>query len=162
MGLKIAAKVDPADQEYFDATIKPLLRNPGVEFVGEIGYPEKDEFLGNAFALLFPIRWPEPFGLVMIESMACGTPVIAYPSGAAPEIMEDGVSGFLVPNAKEAAHAVERISSLDRVRCRKYFEQRFTAARMCQDYVALYERLLRPGPTALPASSEVLSWMKSA
>jgi glycosyltransferase involved in cell wall biosynthesis len=139
--LKVAAKVDRADQEYFMSEIKPLLRNPLVEFIGEIGESEKDEFLGNALALLFPIDWPEPFGLVMIESLATGTPVIAYPNGAVPEIIEDGTTGFLVESTKEAVRAIARIYSLDRRECRKTFERRFTAQRMARDYVALYDRL---------------------
>jgi glycosyltransferase involved in cell wall biosynthesis len=140
--LKIAAKIDRADQEYFSSVIKPQLDHPLVEFVGEIGYPCKNDFLGDALALLFPIDWPEPFGLVMMESLACGTPVIAYPRGSVPEIVEDGVSGFLVRNVEQAAEAVRRIDRIDRKRCRQRFEERFTAKRMCDDYLALYERLV--------------------
>jgi glycosyltransferase involved in cell wall biosynthesis len=140
--LKIAAKIDRADQEYFTAAIKPQLNNSLVEFVGEIGYPYKNDFLGDALALLFPINWPEPFGLVMMESIACGTPVIAYPRGSVPEIVEDGVSGFLVHNVEEAAGALQRIGEIDRKRCRRRFEQRFTAKRMCDDYLAHYQRLV--------------------
>ena len=139
--LKVAAKVDRADQEYFIGEIKPLLRNPLIEFVGEIGEDEKGEFLGNALALLFPIDWPEPFGLVMIESLATGTPVIAYPNGSVPEIIEDGTTGFLVESIDHAVRAVRRIHSLDRRRCREIFNCRFTARRMARDYVALYQRL---------------------
>jgi len=139
--LKVAAKVDRADQEYFISKIKPLLRNPLVEFVGEIGESEKGEFLGNALALLFPIDWPEPFGLVMIESLATGTPVIAYPNGAVPEIIEDGTTGFLVESIDQAVRAVSCVQSLDRRQCRETFERRFTARRMARDYVALYQRL---------------------
>jgi glycosyltransferase involved in cell wall biosynthesis len=139
--LKVAAKVDPADEEYFASKIKPLLRNPLVEFVGEIGESEKNDFLGNALALLFPIDWPEPFGLVMIESLATGTPVIAYPHGSVPEIIENGTTGFLVESIKEAVRAVARLQSLDRRQCRESFERRFTARRMARDYVALYQRL---------------------
>src|SRR5437660_1945596 len=142
MPLKIAAKIDKADQKYFDDVIKPLLDNHLVEYVGEIGYPEKFDFLGNAAALLFPIDWPEPFGLVMIEAMACGTPVIAYPRGSVPEIVDDGVTGFLVHNAEEAAKAVEGIGAIERRSCRRRFEERFSARRMSQDYLALYERLV--------------------
>jgi glycosyltransferase involved in cell wall biosynthesis len=141
MPLKIAAKVDRADQEYFINEIEPLLRNPLVEFIGEIGESEKDEFLGNALAFLFPIDWPEPFGLVMIESLATGTPVIAYPHGAVPEIIENGTTGILVESINEAVRAVGRVHSLDRRRCRETFERRFTARRMARDYVALYHRL---------------------
>lgn len=140
--LKIAAKIDRVDQEYFTAVIKPQLDHPLVEFVGEIGYPYKNDFLGDALALLFPINWPEPFGLVMMESLACGTPVIAYPRGSVPEIIEDGVSGFLVHNVEEAADALRRIDQIDRKRCRQRFELRFTAKRMCADYLAHYERLV--------------------
>jgi glycosyltransferase involved in cell wall biosynthesis len=144
MPLKIAAKVDPADREYYEAEIRPLLRAAGsqVEFIGEVGGPDKDEFLGNAFAMLFPIDWPEPFGLVMIEAMACGTPVVAFSHGSVPEVMEDGVTGFVVQDVDEAVPAVERVSGLCRRKCRRVFEQRFTAARMTQDYLAVYERLL--------------------
>jgi glycosyltransferase involved in cell wall biosynthesis len=142
MPLKIAAKVDPADEEYFQTVIKPELDHPLVEFVGEIGYPDKNDFLGDAIALLFPINWSEPFGLVMMESIACGTPVIAYPRGSVPEIIEDGVSGFLVHNVEQAVKAVKRISQIDRRRCRRRFEQRFTATRMGDQYLKLYERLV--------------------
>lgn len=140
--LKIAAKIDRVDQEYFQTVIKPQLSHPLVEFVGEIGYPYKNDFLGDALALLFPINWPEPFGLVMMESLACGTPIIAYPRGSVPEIVEDGVSGFLVHNVEEAAAALSRIDRIDRHGCRQRFEQRFTAKRMCDDYIAHYERLV--------------------
>jgi glycosyltransferase involved in cell wall biosynthesis len=142
MKLKIAAKVDKGDREYFNAEVKALLGHPLVEFVGEIGELEKQEFLGNARALLFPIEWPEPFGLVMIEAMACGTPVIAYPCGSVPEIIDDGVTGFLVNTPDEAARAVERLDALDRRRCRMTFEKRFTASRMAGDYQNLYDRIL--------------------
>jgi glycosyltransferase involved in cell wall biosynthesis len=114
-----------------------------VEFIGEIGHADKGQFLGNATALLFPIDWPEPFGLVMIEAMACGTPVVAYPRGSVPEIIEDGVTGFLVANAEEAAQAIGKIAQIDRRTCRLQFEQRFTATRMAADYVNLYRQLLR-------------------
>ncbi len=142
--LKIAAKIDRADQAYFEAVIKPLLSQPGVEFVGEIGHAEKDEFLGRAIALLCPVQWPEPFGLVMIEAMACGTPVIAYPRGSVPEVVEHGVSGFIVGDAREAAQAAVAAPALSRMRCRRYFERRFGAARMCEDYLALYRQVLSP------------------
>src|SRR5947199_7244243 len=124
MPLKVAAKIDKADAEYYQTVIKPLLKDPIVEFVGEIGYPEKNDFLGDAAALLFPINWPEPFGLVMIEAMACGTPVIAYPRGSVPEIVDDGITGFLVHNAEEAAKAVEGIAAIERRSCRRRFEER--------------------------------------
>jgi glycosyltransferase involved in cell wall biosynthesis len=139
--LKVAAKVDRADREYFDDEIQPLLKNPLVEFIGEIGDSEKNGFLGNALALLFPIDWPEPFGLVTIESIATGTPVIAYPNGAVPEIIEDGTTGILVDSLKDAVRAVSRAHLLSRRACREAFERRFTARRMARDYVALYQRL---------------------
>ena len=141
--LKIAAKVDPVDKDYFENAVKPLLRHPLVEFVGEIGDGEKDEFLGNAYALLLPIDWPEPFGLVMIEAMACGTPVIARRRGAVPEVMEEGHTGFIVRNLEEAVEAVRRVPELNRKRCREFFEKRFTATRMAHDYLRVYERLIR-------------------
>jgi glycosyltransferase involved in cell wall biosynthesis len=140
--IKIAAKVDPTDREYFEAVIAPLLREPLVEYVGEIGEKEKNEFLGHAYALLFPIDWPEPFGLVMAEAMACGTPVIAYRRGSVPEIIEEGVTGFIVHDLEEAVRAAERIPTLHRWRCRQRFEERFSAARMARDYLASYQRLV--------------------
>jgi glycosyltransferase involved in cell wall biosynthesis len=140
--LRIAAKVDPADREYFDTHIKPLLDNPLVEFVGEIGDEEKADFLGGATALLFPIDWPEPFGLVMIESLACGTPVVAFRGGSVEEIIEHGRTGFVVDTLDEAIAAVRRISEIDRGDCRAAFERRFTVSRMAQDYEHLYERLV--------------------
>ena len=148
MPLRIAAKVDRMDRDYFEATIKPLLRDPLVEYVGEIAEHEKQEFLGQAHALLFPIDWPEPFGLVMIESLACGTPVIAWRHGSVPEIVEDGVTGFIVEGRREAAEAVRRVSALDRSRCRAAFESRFTAARMARDYLAVYRKLVAAGRRA--------------
>jgi glycosyltransferase involved in cell wall biosynthesis len=140
--LKIAAKVDRVDTDYFETVIEPLLRHPFVEFVGEIGEGEKEEFLGNAYALLFPIDWPEPFGLVMIEAMACGTPVIAYRGGAVPEVMEEGHTGFIVEGLEDAVEAARRVPELSRKRCREVFDQRFTAARMAHDYVQVYKRLI--------------------
>jgi glycosyltransferase involved in cell wall biosynthesis len=142
MPLKIAAKVDPVDKDYFESVITPLLSNSLVEFVGEIGDAEKDEFLGNAYALLFPIDWPEPFGLVMIEAMACGTPVIAYRGGAVPEVIEQGHTGFAVEGLQDAVDAVRRIWKLSRKRCREVFEKRFTTTRMAHDYVQIFERLI--------------------
>jgi glycosyltransferase involved in cell wall biosynthesis len=140
--LKIAAKVDRVDKDYFASEIEPLLGDPLVELVGEIGEAQKDDFLGDAYALLLPIDWPEPFGLVMIEAMACGTPVIAYRGGAVPEIMEEGRTGFIVRALKDAVEAVRRVPELSRKRCREVFEKRFTAARMAQDYLQVYERLI--------------------
>ncbi len=141
--LRIAAKVDKLDREYFEQVIEPLLKGGGVEFIGEIAEHEKREFLGNAFALLFPIDWPEPFGLVMIEALACGTPVIARARGSVPEIIEHGATGFIIHDIEAGVRAVEQIPRLSRRRCRSTFESRFTAARMAKDYLALYERLAR-------------------
>jgi glycosyltransferase involved in cell wall biosynthesis len=138
--LKIAAKVDHADSIYFDTRIKPLLDHPLIEFVGEIGDAEKGAFLGGARALLFPIEWPEPFGLVMIEAMAAGTPVIAWRRGSTPEVIEHGRSGFLVDSVDESVAAVKAVHSLSRPQVRAAFAERFTAERMARDYVRLYER----------------------
>ena len=151
--LKIAAKIDKVDQAYFDSVIKPLLKLPGIEFVGEIGHSQKDAFLGGALALLAPVQWPEPFGLVMIEAMACGTPVIGYPRGSVPEVVEDGISGFIVRNVQQATMAVEAASALSRKGCRDYFERRFSVTRMCNDYVAVYNRLIDRQPV-LSASDQ--------
>jgi glycosyltransferase involved in cell wall biosynthesis len=144
--LKVAAKVDPVDKDYFETVVEPLLRGPLVEFVGEIGDGEKAEFLGNAYALLFPIDWAEPFGLVMIEAMACGTPVIAYRGGAVSEVIEQGHTGFIVKGLEDAVEAVRRVPELSRERCREVFEQRFTATQMAHDYVQVYERLIKSRP----------------
>ncbi len=140
--LRIAAKIDRVDREYFQAVVEPLLHDPLVEFVGEIGEAEKQDFLGQAHALLFPIDWPEPFGLVMIEAMACGTPVIAYGNGAVPEVIEPGHTGFIVDELPDAVEAARRIPELSRTRCREIFEARFTAERMARDYLAIYERII--------------------
>lgn len=140
--LRIAAKVDPTDAEYFDEQIRPLMEDPLVEFVGEIGDMDKSAFLGDARALLFPIDWPEPFGLVMIEALACGTPVVAFNRGSVPEVLDDGVTGFIVDTVSEAVAAVERVPMLDRRVCRATFERRFTAARMAQEYVKVYQHLI--------------------
>jgi glycosyltransferase involved in cell wall biosynthesis len=144
MRLKVAAKIYPEERAYFKQTIEPLLRasRPWVEFIGEVGGREKDEFLGNALALLFPIDWPEPFGLVMIEAMACGTPVIAWRNGSVPEIIEDGRTGFIVDSVEEAVRAVGWVAGLSRLVCRKVFEERFDAARMARDYLEVYRRLV--------------------
>jgi glycosyltransferase involved in cell wall biosynthesis len=144
MPLLIAAKIDRVDREYFESTIRPLLQLPGVEYVGEIGDNEKGPFLQGAAALLFPIDWPEPFGIVMIEAMACGTPVIAWRRGSTPEVITQGVSGFMVESMEEAVAATRRAITLDRRACRKAFEDRFTDERMARDYLAIYERLLDP------------------
>ena len=140
--LRIAAKVDVVDRKYFDCQIRPLLDDPIVEFIGEIGENEKNEFLRNAHALLFPIDWPEPFGLVMIEAMACGTPVVAFRGGSVTEIIENGINGFVVSNLDEAACATQRVHSIDRRLCRKMFEHRFSARRMCKDYARAYRRVI--------------------
>ena len=142
MKLKIAAKVDRADAAYFEREIEPLLGDPLIEFIGEIGDADKPAFLGGARALLFPIDWPEPFGLVMIEAMAAGTPVIAWRCGSTAEVIEHGRSGFLVDSVDEAVAAVRAAASLSRAQVRAAFEARFTADRMARDYVALYERLI--------------------
>ena len=136
--IRIAAKVDAVDRAYFERQIEPLLAQPGVEFIGEISEAQKSDFLGNALALLFPIDWPEPFGLVMIEAMACGTPVIAFRRGSVPEVLEDGLTGFIVSDVDEAVRAVSRVDRLDRLAIRRRFEQRFSAARMAHDYLELY------------------------
>src|SRR5665213_1656919 len=141
MPIKIAAKVDKADRDYFATCIAPLLKQSHVEFIGEIGEADKSEFLGNATALIFPIDWPEPFGLTMIETMACGTPVIARRRGSVPEIIDEGVTGFIVDDEAQAAAAVRRLHRLDRTKIRQVFEQRFTARRMAQDYVEVYRKL---------------------
>ena len=148
--LKIAAKVDHADEAYFTREIAPLLSQPGIEFIGEIDEQQKGTFLGQARALLFPIDWPEPFGLVMIEAMACGTPVLAFRQGSAPEVVEDGITGYVVESMEEAICKVGRVMALDRRRIRRRFEQRFTADRMARDYMNLYRRLLGI-PTREPA-----------
>jgi glycosyltransferase involved in cell wall biosynthesis len=142
--LKIAAKVDGADQAYFDTKVSPLIDGESIEFVGEIGESQKAAFLGNAAALLFPICWPEPFGLVLIEAMACGTPVIAFRCGSVPELIEHGVTGFVVDSYRDALSAVDRVPMIDRRAVRASFERRFTARRMAEDYVSVYETLIRP------------------
>jgi glycosyltransferase involved in cell wall biosynthesis len=158
--LRIAAKVDVVDQEYYDSKIVPLLKDPSIDFIGEIGEADKGEFLGGALALLFPIAWPEPFGMVLIEAMANGTPVIAFGQGAVPEIIEDGVTGFIVDDIEGAAAAVPLALRLDRGAIRRRFEERFTVGRMAGDYLALYERLLtrrsaphRPMPLRLAGAT---------
>ena len=149
MPLRIAAKVDVADRAYYQDEIKPLLRdNPDVEFIGEIGDREKPEFLGNAAALLFPIDWPEPFGLVMIEAMACGTPVVAWSCGSVPEVIDEGVTGRVVHSHEDAVAAVADVMTYDRQRIRDTFERRFSARVMAAGYEALYRRLHRDAPDA--------------
>jgi glycosyltransferase involved in cell wall biosynthesis len=157
--LKIAAKIYPEERPYFEQTIAPLLReSPHVEFIGEVGGREKDAFLGGAEALLFPIDWSEPFGLVMIEALACGTPVIGSRKGSVPEVIEHGVTGFVVDDCDEAVRAVERVGALSRRACRRAFESRYDAARMTRDYLEVYGRVARadrlpPSTPRLPARS---------
>ena len=158
MPLKIAAKIDRADQEYFDACIRPMLDAPDVEFVGEVGFPQKNDFLGDAAALLFPISWPEPFGLVMIEAMACGTPVIAYPFGSVPEVIADELTGYVVSDLPGAVQAANKIDRVDRKKVRKHFEQHFTAGRMANEYLTIYEQLSYKKKAPTPTG--VLNWMK--
>jgi glycosyltransferase involved in cell wall biosynthesis len=139
--LKIAAKVDRVDEVYFRETIEPLLNGSGVDFIGEINEQQKREFLGQADALLFPIDWPEPFGLAMIEAMACGTPVLAFRGGAVAEVVEDRVTGAIVDTMEEAIQALPHVMALDRQKVRQRFEQRFSATRMAKDYVTLYRSM---------------------
>jgi glycosyltransferase involved in cell wall biosynthesis len=142
MKLKIAAKVDVDNEQYFRDHVVHLLNHPLIEFIGEIGEDKKSDFLGGATALLFPIAWPEPFGLVLIESMACGTPVIAFRAGSVPEIIEDGENGFIVSTIDEACAALGRVNELSRARCRHVFEKRFTARTMAKNYVRVYEDII--------------------
>jgi glycosyltransferase involved in cell wall biosynthesis len=140
--LKVAAKVDKADEEYFKREVEPLLSTGGVEFIGEINDAQKPAFLSGAKALMFAIDWPEPFGLVMIEAMACGCPVIAFRRGSVPEVMDDGITGFIVDNVEEAIAACGRLHELDRTKVRAQFDRRFTSHRMAADYVTVYEKLI--------------------
>jgi glycosyltransferase involved in cell wall biosynthesis len=162
--LKIGAKVDPADVNYFKQEIKPLLDHPLIEFLGEVNDSQKNELLGNARALLFPINWPEPFGLVMIESLACGTPVIAFRHGSVPEVMRDGVSGYIVETLDEAVAAAGRLDQIDRAACRRHFEENFSSQRMAEGYLAAYRKALRaaPEPTRLTTYSEIMAQLPSA
>jgi glycosyltransferase involved in cell wall biosynthesis len=148
--LRIAAKVDRVDEAYFRSEIEPLLKGPGVEYIGEIDDRHKGKFLGDARALLFPIAWPEPFGLAMIEAMACGTPVLAFRNGAVHEVIDVGLTGHIVDSMDEAVPALQRVLALDRARVRRRFEERFVASRMARDYVAIYERQI--GQLATPAA----------
>ena len=141
MPLKIAAKVDAVDRDYFESEIRKLLIPPDIEYIGEINDSEKSSFLSGAIALLAPIAWPEPFGLVLIEAMACGTPVIAFNRGSVPEIIEDGVTGFVVEDEKGAVAAAQRLSRLSRAAIRRRFEERFTARRMAREYLVVYRSL---------------------
>jgi glycosyltransferase involved in cell wall biosynthesis len=142
MQLKVAAKVDAADRQYYGDVIKPLLLENNVSFIGEVDEYRKQEFLCNAYALLLPIDWPEPFGLVIIEAMACGTPVIAYGHGSIPELIEDGITGFIVDDIEGAVQVLRKIPALDRRCCRARFEERFTVKRMARDYMSIYQRLI--------------------
>jgi glycosyltransferase involved in cell wall biosynthesis len=148
MPIRIAAKVDRADREYFEERIVPLLRQPHVECLGEISDGEKQDFLGRAAGLLFPIDWEEPFGLVMIEALACGTPVVAFRRGAVTEIIDHGATGFVVADVAEASEAVRRLGAIDRRRCRDEFERQFTSRRMAADYLRLYAQSLKAVPLA--------------
>lgn len=148
--IKIAAKVDRVDEVYFREVVEPLLSEPGVEFIGEINERQKSKFLGEAKALLFPIDWPEPFGLVMIEAMACGTPVLAFRRGAVAEVVDEGVTGVIVDTIEEAAAALPRVFDLDRRTVRRTFERRFSATRMATEYVGLYRAMLRQAPAIVP------------
>jgi glycosyltransferase involved in cell wall biosynthesis len=152
MPLRIAAKIDFADREYFETQIRSKFSLPYVEYLGEIGEHEKQEILGSATALLFPIDWAEPFGLVMIEAMACGTPVVAWRRGSVPEVLEDDVTGFLVESIDEAVAATKRAANFDRARCRAEFEKRFTAERMARNYVAVYQEL-----AGAPAATDAMN-----
>lgn len=140
--LKMAAKIDAVDVEYFEARIKPHLAHPLIDYVGEVDEREKDELLSHARATLFPIDWPEPFGLVMTESMACGTPVIAFRNGSVDEVMKEGVSGYIVNTLDEAVEAASRVDKIDRRKCRMYFQDRFTVEKMALGYTEVYERLI--------------------
>jgi glycosyltransferase involved in cell wall biosynthesis len=156
--LRIAAKVDPADQEYFRSEIEPLLSDPLIEYLGEITDAEKNDFLGHAMALVCPYDWPEPFGLVLIEALACGTPVLAYRRGSIPEIIEDHVTGFVCEGLNDMTAAIQRISEIDRRRCRRTFEQRFSVERMAQDYLWVYEQALGNICEREPEATSVVSW----
>jgi glycosyltransferase involved in cell wall biosynthesis len=152
--IKIAAKVDRADADYYEQKIRPMMAHPLVEFIGEINEQQKPDFLSGALALLTPIDWPEPFGLVMIEAMACGTPVIAFRHGSVPEVVDEGVTGFAVSSMEEAIAAVDRAKALPRAAVRARFEQRFTARRMAEDYVDLYRRLAHSRAAELMVAAE--------
>lgn len=143
MPLKIAAKIDPVDREYFRTVIEPLLSHPLVEFLGEVTDAEKNDLIGNAYALLAPFDWPEPFGLVFIEALACGTPILAYRRGSVPEIIKDGYTGFICDSVEQMVRTVPWVSTLSRHHCRRDFEKRFTVKRMVQEYLRTYENLVR-------------------
>jgi glycosyltransferase involved in cell wall biosynthesis len=153
--LRIGAKVDPADRKYFERDIEPLLSGPGIDYLGEIDERQKRELLSDAAALVFPIDWPEPFGLVMIEAMACGTPVLAFRGGAVEELLRPGITGAIVDSVDEAVAALPGVLKLDRLHCREEFERRFSATRMARDYVRVYERVIGP-------SRRVAGWSAGA
>jgi glycosyltransferase involved in cell wall biosynthesis len=150
MPLRIGAKIDPTNAEYYHAVIEPLLDHPLIEFVGEVTDLEKDDFIGDAYAMLAPYDWPEPFGLVFIESLACSTPVIAYRRGSIPEIIDHGITGFVCETMEEMIQSVRHVSLLKRAQCRQAFEARFSTERMVRDYLKVYEQLV--GVQAKPSS----------
>ena len=156
--IKIAAKVDKVDSDYFELKIKKLLDHPLVDFIGEVGEKEKEELLGNALGFIYPIDWPEPFGLAMIEAMACGTPVLAYNCGSVPEVLDEGITGFGVNSMREAVAAVSRLSSLDRRKCRDAFERKFSVQRMADDYLTIYESMINELDIKKIAVSDSLSF----
>lgn len=162
--LKIAAKVDAADRQFYEAVIKPLIKPPLIEYIGEITEAEKSDFLGNAIALIFAVDWPEPFGLAMIEALACGTPVIARPCGSVPEIIRPGITGFLGCEVEDLANGVRNVTKLSRERCRREFEERFTSEIMTQKYEQIYLRIIeRKMVTALPSNHRsVVSLLNTA
>jgi glycosyltransferase involved in cell wall biosynthesis len=162
--LKIAAKVDTVDRDYWRQSIEPMITaHANVEFIGEIDERQKESFLGNARALLFPIDWPEPFGLAMIEAMACGTPVVAFNCGSVPEVVSDGVTGYIVEDIDDAVEAISRLDAIDRAGVRREFERRFTTERMADDYLAIYRSLVQsnPVPFEVLAGSEAGHWPAS-
>jgi glycosyltransferase involved in cell wall biosynthesis len=158
--LKIAAKVDKVDRDYFREVVEPLLDHPGIEFIGEINERSKSDFLGEARALLFPVDWPEPFGLAMIEAMACGTPVLAFRRGSVAEIIDDGVTGAIVDTPEEAVQMLPQVLALDRRKVRRRFEERFTVTRMAKDYLQVYRSLLKRAASAERAAA--VPWLQPA
>jgi glycosyltransferase involved in cell wall biosynthesis len=164
--LKIAAKIDKADRDYFEEKIKHLLDHSLVELIGEVNDHEKQELFGNALGLIYPIDWPEPFGLAMIEAMACGTPVVAYRHGSVPEVIDEGLTGYVVNSQEEAVEAVNKLHTLNRRKCREVFERRFSATRMVNDYLAIYENLRKSGVNhfseVIQNPKESLSYGKNA